>query len=105
MQDSLFDQPHARNSDPNSSHQAAAVMRPGSDHLIGLIRSFVASYGPSTAYEIANAVAGSRYQHDSVRSACSRAGLVKLEGQGRSPGNRPCCKYAFPPAVVDTRPL
>ncbi len=88
--------PLARLSDPSTSHEAARILTPGNAELEQAIRKCVYIYGPLTAWEIADRVAGSRWQYDTVRSGCARAGLRKVEGTGaRSPGGRPCVLYAL----------
>jgi hypothetical protein len=95
-QASLFDQPRARFTDPDTSRMAAEIVSPGNGALINAIRKCVYLYGPLTAWEIADKVAGTRWQYDTVRSACARAGLRKIEGTpARSPGGRPCCLYSL----------
>ena len=72
--------------------------------LIKAIRSYVWTFGPSTAYEIAEGLAGSRWQPDTVRTACARAGLKKACGIDNvvTPGGRPCALYCLPTETVPT---
>ncbi len=91
--------PLARLTDPTTSFDAASVLEPGNAYLVAAIRATVRKYGPQTSYEIADRVTathGDRWQRDSIRSACARAGLVKLEGAGRSPSGRRACWYDLP---------
>lgn len=87
--------PRARATDPETSRRAAAVTEPGNNELIRLIRSHVYLYGPKTAFEIADALAGNRWQHDTIRSAVSRAGLSTCDFKGVTPGGRPCTLYVL----------
>lgn len=96
-QPSLFD-PRARTSDPSTSHLAAVRVRPGNAELVKAIRQYVYEYGPSTAFEIADSLEG-RWQHDTIRSACARAGLDKVDG-GETPRGRPCCVYGLRTTLV-----
>ena len=103
-QTSLWGEPRARLSDPISAHEAASVVKPGNADLIKAIRSYVWTFGPSTAYEIAEGLAGSRWQPDTVRTACARAGLKKACGIDNvvTPGGRPCALYCLPTETVPT---
>lgn len=91
----LLAQPRARLSDPPTCALAAEVVKRGNGALIAAIRRYVLIYGPSTSWEIAQGVAGTRWQFDTVRTACARAGLVKLDKWGESPGGRPATLYAL----------
>ncbi len=91
--------PLARLSDPSTAHHAARIVEPGNGELVEAIRRIVYLYGPLTAWEVAdmlyrNPRNAKRWQPDTIRTACARAGLVKHEG-GRSPGGRPACLYAL----------
>jgi hypothetical protein len=97
--------PRARASDPSSSHEAAAIIKPANAEMVQAIRKAVWTLGASTAFEIAQEVDRTnpgRWQPDSLRTACSRAGLVKFEG-GRTPGGRSCMLYAIAHDDVETR--
>lgn len=95
----LFDMPLARATDPRPAHLAAAKVRPGNAALVKAIRAFLIENGPSTAFEIADALEG-RWQHDSIRSACARAGLESYQG-GETPRGNPClCYYVAEAHVV-----
>ena len=91
----------ARSTDPTTAHRAAEIVKRGNADLVRAIRQYVTLYGPSTAWEIAQGVAGDRWQFDTVRSACARSGLEKLERWGESPGGRACCLYAIRIESVD----
>lgn len=95
---SLDDLPRARATDPHTSHLAAAVIEPGLNEMQVAIRRFVRVNGPATAFEIADAVAGDRWQHDSVRAEVARL-LNKSDSLGRSPGGRPCVRYELPDEI------
>ena len=91
--------PRARVTDPLTAAAAARDVEPGNTALVAAIRSYVYRYGPATAFEIADALAG-RWQHDTIRSACARARLDRNVGAGLSPGGRPCCLYFLHTDVV-----
>ena len=95
-----FIRPRARLSDPVTAHEAASVVAPGNADLIRAIRSYVWSHGASTAFEVADALAG-RWQPDSIRTAMARAGLEKWEG-GQTPNGRRCMLYGLPTETVET---
>lgn len=93
-----FPRPPARRSDPETSHLAAEQTAPGNRPLITAIRQFVAERGHSTAFQIAAGVERAwpdRWGADTIRSACARARLVKVDHDGLSPGGRPACRYAI----------
>lgn len=92
----LFDQPRARVSDPLPSHTAADCVKPGSKELVEAIRWWVSKQPePKSAFEIAAAIAGQRWQGDTVRTAVSRAGLHAVDVNGRTPGGRRCTRYVL----------
>lgn len=107
----LFDvdaPPRARTTDPSTSHEAAEVIAPGNSELVEAIRKYVTKYGMATAWQIAAGVRAAnpgRWQEDSIRSACARADLVKLEGWGESPGGRRCCLYTLSNQYQRTEPV
>ena len=92
--------PRARQTDPPTAHNAASLTQPGNHTLTKTIRNYVWTHGPSTSFEIADALQG-RWQHDTIRTACARAGLVKFEG-GITPGGRACLLYGLYSETVDT---
>lgn len=71
--------PAARKTDPAESHEAAARVAPSSSELCQWIRAVV--HGRClTQFDIAAEVAARMpgvWREDTIRSACSRAGLVK----------------------------
>lgn len=93
--------PRARRTDPSTSQRAAQIVTPGNAELIKAIRAYLWAWGPSTAFEIADALEG-RWAHDTIRTACARAGLMKVTG-GTTPRGNPCCIYGLPVEIVDTR--
>lgn len=99
--DGIAAQPRVRNTDPDTSRLARDRVRHGNAELVKAIRAYVTLYGPSSAWEIADGVAGVRWQYDTVRSACARSGLEKLERWGESPGGRSCCLYRLAVESVD----
>jgi hypothetical protein len=98
--------PLARDTDPITSHEAAASVRDNSE-LIRYIRSYVRVHGPVDAFTIADAVQnryGQRWQEDTIRSACARAGLEKHDTvYALTPGGRRCCCYVL--RTIETTPL
>lgn len=92
---SLFDPqtPHARPTDAQTSWEAAQVVTAGNESLVYAIRWLVARRAPLTAFEIADAIAGTRWSHATVRTACARAGLVAVDDCGRSPRGRKASRY------------
>ncbi len=93
---SLFDTPRARATDPTTAHEAAKITRPGNAELINAIRWYVQRRpAPVSAYEIADAIAGYRWQHDTVRTAVSRAGLHCVDTDGLTPRGRRCTRYVL----------
>lgn len=88
--------PTARNSDPTTSHEAAAAARRGNSELIKTIRWWLSKQSePKSAFQISAAVAGYRWQSDTVRTAVSRAGLHAVDNEGRTPGDRRCLRYVL----------
>lgn len=79
----LFSRPLARNSDPRTSHLAAASVRPAQNELITEIRAALDRRGPLTQEEIAVEVKRARpdkkWREGSIVSACSRACLYEWD--------------------------
>ena len=92
-------EPAARHTDPNTSRIAAETVKPGNGDLIKAIRQYVFEHGPSTGFEIAAALEG-RWGADTVRTACARAGLRKIEG-GITPRGNACVLYTLQAEVVE----
>lgn len=91
---SLFEQPKARASDPMTAHEAAASVRPASRELIDAIVWWVGKQPqPVSAFQIADAIAGARWSHATVRTAVSRAGLWAVDADGVTPRRRKCLRY------------
>lgn len=89
-------EPRARWSDPSTSHTAAECVKPGSRPLVEAIRWWISKQSePKTAFQIADAIAGYRWQPDTVRTCVSRAGLHAVDNEGRTPGNRRCLRYVL----------
>lgn len=94
--DALLYGPAARRSDPVTSHTAADCVKPGSRELVYAIRWWVSKQSePKSAFDIADAIYGPRWQHDTVRSCVSRAGLHAVDSKGRTKGGRPCLRYVL----------
>lgn len=92
----LTGQPLARNSDPVTSHTAAKSAKKKSAELERAIRWWVSKQRePKSAFDIADALCGSSWQHDTVRSAVSRAGLHAVDTLGRTRGGRQCIRYVL----------
>ncbi len=92
-QPTLFDEPLARLSDPETAHEAARALLPGNDELIRKIRLCVSRYGPMSAFDVARHIDASdkdRWASSSIISACSRAGLEVAKISGVSPRGRRC---------------
>jgi hypothetical protein len=80
--------PRARDTDPDTSHAAARAVQPGNSALVCAIRAVVRSYGPMTQFSIARVVEREHPDHWSeptIRTACARAGLTRLNMWERSP--------------------
>lgn len=86
--------PRARTTDPITAQEAAESVKPANGELVAAIRRHVYMYGPLSAFEIADALEG-RWQHDTIRSAVSRAGLSKCDFWGVTPGGRRCTLYVL----------
>lgn len=79
-----FGEPRARRADAPTAHEAASVMKPGNEDCIARIRRWMFGHGPATAFQIADAlVTEGRWQHDTIRSAVCRAGLVEVGTEPR----------------------
>lgn len=102
-----FAQPRARHSDPDTSHQAAAVVKQGSAAMNAAILCVVEWYWsltgePATAFQIAHRVEElepDRWDEGGIRSAVSRLGkrgLLVKDGKGKSPRGQPCDKWRLP---------
>ena len=90
--------PTSRMTDPDTSRQAATTVEAANMTLVTAIRRQLWLYGPQTAFEIADAICrlfGDRWQPDTVRTACARAGLRKSYARGLTPGGRPCVMYVL----------
>lgn len=86
----------ARKSDPVTSHIAADCVKPGRRELVYAIRWWVSKQSePKSAFDIADAIYGPRWQHDTVRTCVSRAGLHAVDSKGRTKGGRPCLRYVL----------
>lgn len=95
---SLFDQPRARASDPETAHEAAAVVKPASSALIAAIRWTLQGGARLSAFDIAAAVEREhpgRWDEGTVRTAVSRAGLRAVDTGGTSPRGQRCCRYSL----------
>lgn len=85
-----------RPTDPETSRDAAKKVSPGQGALIAAIRYVVITYGPQTAWEIADRVQerhGDRWCEATVRTACARAGLRKMRTTALNPRGNKCCIY------------
>lgn len=87
--------PATRNTDPPTSHQAAARSKPGSAELVALICAYVEAHPHVTAFAIADALAGDRWDEGTVRTAVSRAPLRHGPKNGRSPRGLPCRTFTI----------
>lgn len=96
-------EPRARAHDPATARAAAESVKPGNAALIKAIRAYLWEYGASTAFEVADVLEG-RWAHDTIRTACARAGLVKFPG-GETPRGHACVLYALPVENVKTNGL
>lgn len=100
------EEPRARHSDPGTSHQAAAKVKPGSAAMNAAILETVRVgrlYGGAlTAFEIAEYVQIThprRWDEGSVRTAVSRLGkrgLLVKDGKGKSPRGQPADTWRLP---------
>lgn len=86
----------ARRTDPVTSHAAGRIVQPANSELIKAIRWYVSKKTePVSAFDIADALCGPRWQHDTVRTAVSRSGLHCVDSDGRTPGGRRCTRYVL----------
>lgn len=87
----------SRLTDPDTSRSAPKRIRVSKKQLENAIIATVRNArSPMTAFEIADVVAPKLgVQHDTVRSAVSRAKLPVCETKGRSPAGRPCAMYVW----------
>lgn len=96
MNPTLFDEPVARFADPVTSREAASVVRRGNQELITAIRWWVSKQSePVSAFQIARAICGNRWQSDTVRSAVSRASLTAVDSNGVTDAGRRCLRYSL----------
>lgn len=103
----LFDLPKARASDPSPSHLAAARVKPARRALVEAIREVVGATqvarlpsGPITAFTIAQMVEQlypRRWDSSTVRTAISTAGLRAVDTEGVSPRGQRCIRYELGP--------
>lgn len=99
-----FFAPLARSSDPQPSHDAAESVKPSNEKVIRAIREYVRLYGPCSRFDIADSLHRQLgVQHDTIRTAVSRAGLEAHTYRGVSPSGRLCTLYVL--RVEETRPL
>ena len=85
---------HARATDPETSHAAARHVSASRKELYDAIRWWMERQSePKTRFEIADMLYGPKWQHDTIRSAVSGAGLTEADRLGRSPSGRACIRY------------
>lgn len=91
----LFDAPPlARASDPPTAHIAAAKVKPASKELIEAIHWYMDRQStPKTAFQIADALCGRRWAHQTVVTCVSRAALYVYDELGESPRGQACRRY------------
>lgn len=94
----------ARRTDLPTAHEAASVVQPGAQELEQAIRRWVFGHGPHTAFQIADALAGPRWQHDTIRSAVSRT-LTAIGSEPKDPERPNGRKVAVYGVVVENTPL
>lgn len=92
--------PRARRTDIPTAHEAANVLKAGEPELEAAIRRWVFGHGPHTAFQIADALAGGRWQHDTIRSAVSRT-LVCVAKEPKDPNKPEGRKVAVYGVMVD----
>lgn len=106
--ESLFDLPKARASDPSTSHEAAASVRPAQEELnIEIISVIRSAPFPVTAFDIARMVQAfnwNRWDEGTVRtrvSALRKEGRIAFaDGAGVSPRGRRCDRFHLPSRLV-----
>lgn len=104
----LFDQPRARHSDPSSSHEAAASVRPAQEELnIEIIGAVRCRPFPVTAFDIAQIVQAcnpDRWDEGTIRTRVSALGkqgrLVRADHAGLSPRGQRCARWYLPSRLV-----
>lgn len=102
MMEQLPLEPRARHSDPETSHRAAAAVKPGGKEMNEAILRAAHPTHAYTAFEIAQNIAyftPNRWDEGSLRSAVSRLGkrgLLVKDGKGKSPRGQPCDKWRLP---------
>lgn len=91
-----FEEPKFRYTDPVTSREAAQAAKRGNAELIKTIRWYVGKQSePKSAFQIARAIAGYRWQLDTVRTAVSRAGLHAVDRNGVTESGRRCLRYVL----------
>ena len=95
--------PLTRASDPATSHQAAAVAKPGAGPLNeAILREASPFRYPRSAFDLAarvQIVHGNRWDEGTIRTAVSRLGkagkLFKADDEGRSPRGQKCVRWVL----------